>query len=642
MQKLRWALWVLIGIGTLAGLYGALGRFKAESKNRVVEITLDMIEIQKIATAEGRTTYQVLQRFKDAGATSVAVTEDTLGSLEENRQIEALPSTQLNTSYIIAHQGNFERIVAALQNRTHLKEQLSLPPNLDKTRLMDVAMTLPQPFHTLKSIGVGLDPHLIQQLKDEPHKLHLGVVGRVSNSANITAEGIRWTLQQLKDQGVKTVIFSGDDVLGYDSYLKVTAKTFRELGLQYGTVEFSKMKGDAALHRLTADQAIRVHTVPGAEMATATPDDNIQRFSLAARERNMRLLFVRLFLDTASPLEANAQYIEKLAKALRRGGLTLGTAHPYVALTTPLWVRALIGLGLGAALLLLADEICSLLTFPKSSITLLFFVLALLLSAGAVVSPKLAALAAAILFASLAVCQRSLLTPLRSTTPLQQIVQRLALVVGITSLGVVAVVGLLSDRLFLIKADAFTGIKAALYIPLLLAALVWAAGLRADSPAALWSRLRLQVQRLALLIHEPVRFWQVIAGLAALVILAMLWLRSGNDGAAVVSGFELRFRDILDMTLPVRPRFKALLFAALMLGIYLCGRNERLWGIPLFLLGVIAVTDYLNTFCHLHVPLLVSVMRDGLGTLIGVVLGLLAILLIERLGKKQPPTGEAS
>ena len=56
-----------------------------------------------------------------------------------------------------------------------------------------------------------------------------------------------------------------------------------------------------------------------------------------------------------------------------------------------------------------------------------------------------------------------------------------------------------------------------------------------------------------------------------------------------------------------------------------------------YVLGVIAVTDYLNTFCHLHVPLVVSVMRDSLGVILGVGLGALLILLLEREWKKPKP-----
>lgn len=643
MQKLRLALWVMIGIGTLAGLYGAALRFSAESKNRTVELTLDMTELQKIATAEGKPLSTVLKRFKDAGMTSVAITEDTLGSLEESRLLEVLPTTQSNTSYLMVHQRNYERVVAALKQRTRLGSQLNLPPGIGQTNPMDAGLTIPHTFQTLKSIGVGLNPELLRFAQHEAHKLHLGVVGRVTNTNNISAEGIRWTLQQLQKQKVKTVIFAGDDVLGYDSQLSVTAEAFRELGLQYGTVEFSKMKGDAALHRKLTDRTIRVHTVLGTEMATATPEDNIQRFSLAARERNIRLLYVRLFLEKANTLEENVRYVEKIARSVERGGLKVGLAHPYVALSMPLWVRGFLGIGLAGALLLLLEELCSALTAPRSPALVAGALGALLLLALPLVRPNLAALAAAILFASLAVCQRGLLAPIPWGEPQVGVaLRRLVQILGFATLGIVSIVGLLADRLFLVKADAFVGIKAALYLPLLMATLVWAAGLRADSPAELWSKTRLQVQRLALLINEPIRLWQVGAGLGILVVLGMLWLRSGNDGAAVVSGFELRFRDILDATLPVRPRFKALLFAPLLMGIYYCGRGDRLWGLPLFLLGVIAVTDYINTFCHLHIPLLVSVMRDTLGTLLGAVLGILILQLVQKYLKKPTRAGDAS
>jgi hypothetical protein len=638
MQKLRWVLWVMIGIGALAGIYGAALRYSAESKNRTVELAIDMAELQKLATSEGKPLQAILQRFKEAGVTSVAITEDTLGSLEESRRVEVLPTAINHTTYLIAHLRNFDRIVAALQNRTHLGSQISLPPGISNTNPMDAGMSIPQTFQSLKPLGVGLDSSLIRAAREAK----LGVVGRVINNINPTEESVRWTLLQLEKQHVPTVIFAGDDVLGYDSQVKTTANALRTHELNYGTVEFSKMKGDAELHRLAADRTIRVHTILGSEMAHVTIPDSVQRFSLAARERNIRLLYIRLFLEKSHPLDENVRYIEQIATAVRRGGFKLGAAHPYTQASVPFWAHGMIGLGLVAALLLLVDSLAGVLSQPLDRVSVLVFVVALLLIPLVVVSPKLAALAAAILFASLAVVQRDLLSPLPDgEPPLHVILQRLARVLGYTSLGIIAVVGLLTDRVFLVKADAFVGIKAALYLPLLIATLAWAVELRASSPRELWSKVRLQVQRLARLFQEPILLWQVVAGLGALAVLAMLWLRSGNDGAAVVSGFELRFRDILDATLPVRPRFKATLFAALMLGMYYCGRKECRWGLPLFLLGVIGVTDYLNTFCHLHIPLLVSVIRDFLGTLIGAALGVVAILVIEARGKRVSHVGDS-
>lgn len=638
MQKLRVALWALIGIGTLAGLYGASLRFVAEASNKRIELTLDMTELQKLASAEGVPTARVLERFRQAGITSVAITEDTLASLEESRRVEAIPSAEPGVTYLMTHQGSYSRILAAIQSRTHFKldpnneyAQIRVPPGAELLKVEDLGMEVYQPFSVIKTIGVGLDPNLLQMVKNA----NMSVVGRLQNSVNIPNTGIGWALEQLKSQGVKTVIFSGDDVLGYDSQLRTTAEALGAKHLQVGIVEFTKIKGDTLLHQLATEQVVRVHTIPGAEMATATPADNIQRFSLAARERNIRMLYIRLFLEKTNPLNENIEYIETLVKSLKRGGLTIGEAHTYPLFAVPLAARVLIGLGLAATLFLLCQELFGLLGDLAHPLSLLVLAGAGGLVVLAAVSPKLAALAAAVVFAGFAVVQGGLLSPVEwGKKPLRVALLRLVRIVGVTTLGIISVVGLLATQAFIVKADAFVGIKAALYLPLLLAVLVWAVGLRTESPAALLSLLRRQLQRALLLINEPVRFWQVGAGLAILIILAMLWLRSGNEGAVVVTGFELRFRDLLDATLPVRPRFKALLFAALLLGIYLAGRGERRWGVPLYLLGVIAVTDYLNTFCHLHIPLLVSVMRDSLGVVLGLGLGTLLIVLLERHWKK--------
>lgn len=651
MQKLRAALWAVIGIGVLAGLFGAYLRFKVEQSNRAVELTLDMTELQKLALAEGRPLPEVLERFKKVGVRSVAITEDTLGSLEESRRVEVVPSSKRGYTYLMTHQGTFRRIAEALLHRTHLRPnsnnpseaELSLPPDWEKLKSQDIGLQLHHLFPTVKGIGVGLDPELVELVK----AAHLRLVGRVENSANIPEGGIRWTLKQLKDQGVHTLIFAGDDVLGFDKQLKVTANalTDSEIGLYFGTVEFSKMKGDAALQKLVPDRVVRVHTVPGAEMATATPEDNIQRFSLAARERNMRLLYIRLFLEKERPLEANLDYVGKIANSLNRAGLVTDSVdgpHPYAALETPLPVKVLIGAGLAALLLLLTETVTGALRNLRSPAGLVVLAGALGVLGLSVVSVKLAALVAAILAASLAVVQPELLAPFAwGEKPLVGTLKRLALVVGIASLGIVAIVGLLASRPFLIKADAFVGIKLALYVPLLLATLYWALELHAESPAGLLAKLKVRLQQTIALAQDSIKFWQVGAALLALIVLALLWLRSGNEGAAVVSDYELRFRDLLDATLPVRPRFKANLFAALMAGIYLAGRGERRWGIPLFLLGVIGVTDYINTFCHLHIPLLVSVMRDTLGLALGVFWGTLLILVAERYWKRPtPPRGD--
>lgn len=628
----------LVALGAVVGLYGAALRFSAEANNRRVEVAVDMGEVHKLAVAEGIPVPAVLSALKEAGVTSVAISEDTIGSLEESRRIEVVSTGNRGTSYMMVHQGNYSRVVEALRQRTHLGTMLSTPAGMDNTqRPMDAGLDIHYPYSYLHPLGVGLDPDLIAQAQ----AAHLYVVGRIENNDNTPEAGIGWALDQLKAQGVATVIFSGDEILGYASHLKTTAEALRERQLNFGVVEFGKIKGDDQLHDLVPDRAVRVHTVTAAEMATATPGENIQRFSLAARERNIRLLYVRLFLSKANPLAFNTEYLSKLQTSLSRGGLVLGQAHPYSPLSVAPWARALLGLGLGAALILFLDLVCGVLASvgSRDRTTLVVFGGALVVAAlplvplGGSSLLRVAALISAVLFPTYALLEPSLLAPLDEGAPLRKALsQRLARLLGITSLGICYVVGLLSDLAFLVKADAFLGIKAALYLPLLFAVLVWVFDLRASSPQAWWSALCGQLKRALPLLQDPLRLWQVFVGLGVLVVLGMLWLRSGNEGTAVVSTLELKFRDLLDRVLFVRPRFKANLFAALLLGLYFAGRGQRRLALPFFLLGVIAVTDFLNTFCHLHTPLLVGVVRDLLGPGFGLLIGSAAIWWIERRG----------
>src|SRR2546430_14679329 len=75
-------LWALVGLGTLAGLYGGVKRYEAEALNRRVELTLEYAEVRTLADVTGKPIKQILGEFKAAGISSVAVTEETIAGLE--------------------------------------------------------------------------------------------------------------------------------------------------------------------------------------------------------------------------------------------------------------------------------------------------------------------------------------------------------------------------------------------------------------------------------------------------------------------------------------------------------------------------------------------------------------------------------
>jgi hypothetical protein len=111
---------------------------------------------------------------------------------------------------------------------------------------------------------------------------------------------------------------------------------------------------------------------------------------------------------------------------------------------------------------------------------------------------------------------------------------------------------------------------------------------------------------------------------------ALLILRSGNFGIPVPVA-ERSARGALENLLSVRPRTKEFLigYPAIILAAiyYVKGGGKWLW--ILLAVGVLAPISMINSFCHTHTPLAVSVSRSVSGLIIGIVIGLILYMIYE-------------
>jgi hypothetical protein len=133
-----------------------------------------------------------------------------------------------------------------------------------------------------------------------------------------------------------------------------------------------------------------------------------------------------------------------------------------------------------------------------------------------------------------------------------------------------------------------------------------------------------------------------------LVILGALMFmssRTGNDNPAGVSDLELKMRFLLDRILVVRPRTKEFLIGhpLLIVGIGLLAAHRAKPNPKLAILtalalagGAIGQTDIVNTLCHIHTPILLSLTRIGVGVVAGCIIGL-AVWVV---AKRWLPAGE--
>ena len=181
----------------------------------------------------------------------------------------------------------------------------------------------------------------------------------------------------------------------------------------------------------------------------------------------------------------------------------------------------------------------------------------------------------------------------------------------------------------MVQVGQFTGVKVALSLPLaLFALLVVADGLArpAETLAAYWARGKANVRAF---FGTPLNLGMVIIGLLALAALASMLVRSGDASADTTSGGELLLRGKLDQLFFARPRTKEFLigFPLFLFSMVAAARRQRALALGLLLCAGIGQVDVLNTYCHVHTPILLSLLRTDNGLLLGAVLGVLLLLI---------------
>jgi len=293
----------LLIVGLLASGFVAVQRYRTESRNKAVEIVVDWDEVQEIAAATGVVPVAVLKRFKAAGVTSVAVNEETLKDAIDQRQA----TVNLNGS-IALERGT------ALRIASHIGSILpSIGSALQRSDLQppSVLWTVGLPLSYIQQLPVGLPEDALAAANDSG----LGIVARLVSYPGATPKAINSMMADAKAQGAKTIVFSGDTVLGFKGAVEATADALRANDLYFGRIEFSKQKGDDDLAEKAKDRVIIVHSITQAEMPALNEPAIVDRFQKGVRERGVRMCYVRIYYTASDDLVgSNADYISEIAK----------------------------------------------------------------------------------------------------------------------------------------------------------------------------------------------------------------------------------------------------------------------------------------------------------------------------------------
>jgi len=356
--------WILLIIAVVNGIFWTGFRWNYENHQRVAQLTVDYDDTNVLADAYGIAFPALLKKLKENGISSVGLYNLSLNNLAANGRLTLIPRQQATQTFPALNLGRYDSGYGMLvlfnagdealfqQVFRHLRNQTlpGLPP-LQLSAGQTKAILIPHSKQLLNDAAMGFDPLQVQQV----HTAGLTVTARLSNTLNLTLPRLQNILDDVQAAGAKVVIFAEDEVVGYSTMIRPVAQEMRKRGLLFGNIEFSKQRGWQGFSGLTGGQLVRVHSVGPDESSKAVPQTLIDRYSLAIKERDMRVAYIRLlrqekgeigrspqnageFITKSPALQQNLEFIkgikdelenQPLPFAFLRPGMELGTAQPF-------------------------------------------------------------------------------------------------------------------------------------------------------------------------------------------------------------------------------------------------------------------------------------------------------------------------
>jgi len=572
-------------------------RIIAETKNKNLEIALSYSSVSLLARRYNYPLKDLLDRFKSAGATTIILDEETPSLLEKEGValfFSASDYRRLNLLEIISEgslikPGTFVFPSGESRYANYLKKLFEKSYGLSDAHIFKIGSRIfLYTGEKSASYGVisdatpiGFSPDKIEDALSPGFRVALSVPsGYSARAINLPsyiysrvaaiptddkAPAIPYPVALIPSLGdaIPDAYFDKNDSLPTDEMLSK---------FYYVDVEFSQ-QGDDGLKWFFGPS----HTVKGHRLTdvivkkrfASDPDGETERYLRAARERGVRFFIVDP--DDAKTIDENINRIKHLARSFKKSGLAVSAP----AIPIP---------ELYPAVLTLSHSFPPWMVYLKKSLSFI----------AALIAPPVLLYR----FRRWIVAGRK--GPAATTvTALKEFIEANIL---IAAAGILAASFVSSGEFAGGNFEQPSGIKFLLVVPLFLSVAV-----------ALYD-----ADEVRNFLITPLRLWHFIAGILALAVVAVIWVRSGNDGGMFTSSLELRARGFLEnIFVWARPRWKEILVGQPCL--YLALRYSRR---DLLIGGAVGVVSVINTFLHIHTPFGISVYRTVAGAIGGLVIGL--------------------
>ncbi|MFW5855680.1 MAG: DUF5693 family protein, partial [Bacillota bacterium] len=421
----------LLVLAVLTASYSLYERYQVENSNKELSLVYDYESLRELQEMEDSFSFSEL---KEKGITGIGIFEDTLDSLEESGLIRIIRGNELQRRDILSgidpvfEEFDYSRdsafiVVSDETIINRVEDNLEHWQNILDNQSVEAEIELNKTeIETEKEKGERLIV-FFSHWEDDYLDLSLGFDNELIE--NIESAGLQviprpesrdWgphlDSRFPEDKDFPFVIFSGNEVPGYPDRIEETAQFLQNNDIRLGMIEsfIGNQRGVNSLGRLVNYNLVRVHSIQQREMEAYTPEKIMDRYLRSARERNVRLLYLKPFLEAKEDVgvkELNEQFLDELNTRLKNEGYNTGESLPFSFFQNSILSLILIALGGGVAGIWLLERILN--RKIPDSLSWMIFILILTVSGimyflqQTMMLRKIIALSTALVFPSLAV-----------------------------------------------------------------------------------------------------------------------------------------------------------------------------------------------------------------------------------------------
>ncbi len=621
----RSLLYFALTVAAALALYGLAARLSAEKDNKTAAFVTDCREIFSLSYQSGKTPAQVWGEVNALGVMGLAVPELTGEEFAEYSSFgmrfgpASSFDAELGADPLRAVLYWDRRFPYGARLRAYLERKF---PKAVFVTGAGVYALLPGTVDEMKSSALAPDFAALEFCRENG----VNVLFRPGVCAASSGEDVAAAFDRLVSEypQIKNIIPAGLILAGYPD-VGPLASVMKEKGVTLSQVEFVRQTGVSALASALGNSVIPMHSLTRDEIISRSLSRAAitDRYLRAVHERSIRFVMVRPYdLQMGGRIDIFLKDLAGYKAALEARGYSMGWPAPLPEWPAPAAGAFACGLCLVFTLWFYRSRLKG-----SEKLTVSAFSALRLFAAAAVCGAALWRLpvAARLLggFCGAFVATEAGLCALENSYCRTRGAIAALLTVAAGGLSIASFYGTHAAAL---RLTPFSGVKLTLLLPLVL---VFAH----DMKRRVHPEGFLEVMR-----RSPL--WTELALLGAVMLGALVMaLRSGN--VSNVPGWEVAFRDFIEKLLIVRPRTKEFLIGYPALVLYWFTVRRGL--VPYYrealrLAAALAFCSAVNTFCHFHTPLYLSVIRTVNGWWLGLLVGALCVAALRLLlGPRRAP-----